>query len=301
MKIIYKLLLLILLNIQLVLIADAQIQRMGLPAPDKIELRSSEVSIPMKSFGNRPVVELKINNKGPFKFILDTGAAGTVLTQSLADELKLSVIGEARVGSPVGTSTQPGKFVRLEQLEIGNFSVTGMSAVSIDLSQMLTGTDAPRGILSAALFAGYLLTLDYPQNRIVIRPGAIPAADGKEIFEFDSAQRLPTISISVAGVDIKVHIDSGSPGGITLPKKFSEQLLLKSKLVEAGKSRTVNAESRIWVAKLDGTVKLGRYVFKDPELRFNESTTSVGNIGYELLRKFAITLDKKNNRLRFEG
>src|SRR5262249_50234237 len=69
------------------------------PNPAKIELRTSEVSVPMHWFTKRPVVEVKINDKGPYRFILDTGAQGSVLDQGLADELKLPVVGEARVGS----------------------------------------------------------------------------------------------------------------------------------------------------------------------------------------------------------
>ncbi len=49
--------------------------------PGTIELRSKEVSIPLSWFGRKPVVEVKINGRGPFRFYLDTGAQGSVLAQ----------------------------------------------------------------------------------------------------------------------------------------------------------------------------------------------------------------------------
>ncbi len=42
------------------------------PAPANIEVPQNGVTIPMQDMGGRPVVELKINGKGPYRFILDT-------------------------------------------------------------------------------------------------------------------------------------------------------------------------------------------------------------------------------------
>jgi hypothetical protein len=273
--------------------------RMGLPAPEKIELRSTEVSVPMELFGNRPVVEVSINGKGPYKFILDTGAAGTILAQSLADELKLQSIGEVRVGSPIGGQSQPGKLVKVDRLEMGQARVLGFQCVAMDLQQLLNDPSAPRGILSAALFTGYLLTFDYPQARIIVRAGQLPPANASDVFEYDPAQPLPMIKISVAGTDIEAHVDSGSPRGIVLPGKYAEQLPLATKPVEAGKGRTVDAEFLILKARLNGAVKLGRYTLDSTEIFFSEAAAA-GNIGYDVLRRFALTFDRKNHRIQFE-
>ena len=273
--------------------------RMGLPGPEKVELQSPEVSVPMELFGNRPVVVVSVNGKGPYKFIVDTGAGGTILSQSLADELKLEILGEVRVGSPMGGQSQPGKLVKVDQLEMGQASVLGIQCVAMDLQQLWNEPGSPRGILSAALFAGYLLTLDYPQARIIVKAGELPPANASDVFEYDPAQRLPIIKISVAGTDIEAHVDSGSPRGIVLPKKYAEQLPLATKPVEAGKGRTVDAEFVILKAKLNGVIKLGRYSLDSSDVFFSE-VAPVGEIGYDVLRRFALTFDRKNHRIRFE-
>jgi Retroviral aspartyl protease len=62
-------------------VVQAQI-RVGpqVPAPAGIEVPKDGVTIPMQDMGGRPVVEIKINGKGPYRFILDTGAVTTVVS-----------------------------------------------------------------------------------------------------------------------------------------------------------------------------------------------------------------------------
>ena len=272
--------------------------RMGELPPGKVEMKSPEISLPMELFGGRVIVNVMLSGKGPFRFILDTGAAGSLIGADLTEELKLPVVGEAAVGSPAGGQPLPAKLVKLDQLSIGNLSISDIMAVSLDMSQLFHGKDAPRGVLSPALFSGLLLSLDYPQKRVVIRPGELPAANQTDIFDYNPSQRLPRVKLSMAGLNVDVDIDSGSPGSISLPLIYSEQLPLASKPVEVGRIRTVDADLPIVGAKLNGEVKLGRYVFTNPDLTFADKVP-VGNIGFRFLQQFTITLDRKNHRVRF--
>jgi hypothetical protein len=49
--------------------------------------------------------------------------------------------------------------------------------------------------------------------------------------------------------------------------------------------------------QLKGTAKIGRFTFENPAIRFVQDT-SQGLIGWEILRRFAVTFDSKNHRLR---
>jgi hypothetical protein len=69
-----------------------------------------------------------------------------------------------------------------------------------------------------------------------------------------------------------------------------------SKPVEIRPSRTVDAEFKTTQARLKGTVRLGRYTLENPEVWFIEKSP-VGNIGYEFLKNYALTLDAKNRRI----
>jgi hypothetical protein len=269
------------------------------PKPARIDLRTEEVSLPLQWFRRLPVVEAKVNEQGPFRFFLDTGAQGSVLDQRLAETLKLPVLGEALVGSPGGKGLA-AKHVRLDRLEIGDAVLSGLSAVAFDRSFLDRGKDSPQGVLSASSFPGCLVTLDYPRSRLVIRRGRLPEPDGERVFAYDADRPLPELRLSVAGRAVTVHMDSGSGGGITLPLELAVKLPLAAKPVEVARGRRVDQEVIILGAKLNGQVKLGKFVLENPELRFQDIPNAPGNVGYEFLRRFAVTLDVANHRVQFE-
>lgn len=269
------------------------------PTPVKVELTAPQVSVPLHWARGTPVVDVKINGQGPFRFFLDTGAQGSVLGLDLANELKLPVLGESQVRSPGGKGI-PSKTVRLDRLEIGAAILSKATAQAFDRSFLSRGPESPRGVLSAKSFPGYLLTLYYPKERLLIRPGELPAPDGKTIFAYDPKLPLPELPVNVAGTEITLHMDSGAPSGITLPLELAEKLPLESRPVEVGRGRRVDQEVIILGAKLKGDVKVGRFVLHNPDLRFQNIPGAKGNIGGEFLRKFAVTLDSRNSRIFLE-
>ena len=142
----------------------SQIMHRNPPPPERVELRTTETAVPMELFGGRPVVSVHINGKGPFEFILDTGAGGTVVNQELARELGLPDKGQTLAGRPGASAPVTAMVTRIDKLELGEAQVSGLFAVSLDLSTVLTGSHAPRGVLSAASFPGLLITFDYPRS-----------------------------------------------------------------------------------------------------------------------------------------
>src|ERR1700739_3903465 len=126
------------------------------PAPANIEVPQDGVTVPMQDMGGRPVVEIKINGKGPYRFILDTGAVTTVVNDELSRELSLPPPAGVQVAS-VGGGPAPA-IVVIHDLRIGYARLEGMIAAAMPLGSLLNGEDAPRGILSAGNFPGYLLT-----------------------------------------------------------------------------------------------------------------------------------------------
>jgi Aspartyl protease len=277
----------------------SQIMHRNPPPPERVELRPTKTTVPMELFGGRAVVSVHINGKGPFQFILDTGAGGTVVNQELARELGLPDKGQTLAGRPGASAPVPAMVTRIDQLELGEAQVSGLFAVSLDLSTVLTGSHAPRGVLSAASFPGLLITFDYPEKRVELRTGELPAADGQTIFAWDAGDPVPAVPITLNDLKLKLDLDSGSASGITLPQKYADILRLKSKPMAARKEKTVDGELKVSVATLDGVAKLGQFAINNPQIRFVEGIP-FGNIGYEILRQFAATLDTKNRRIRLE-
>lgn len=270
------------------------------PGPEAIEVPAQGLTLPMQDFGGRPVVELKINGRGPFRFILDTGASINVIDAALNEELQLPVAEGIQAAPRPGQATPT--IVSIREIRAGNAVIRGVIGAVMPLRSML-GADGPRGALSAASFPGYLLTLDYPGKQILVRKGKLAKADSESIFEYPSGDPLPTVPINIAGRKTRVHLDTGSPGGLILPTKFLKELPLASEPKEIGKARGHAGEFSISRAKVDGKIEVGGHQLALTEIEFSDvapgrSTAATGLIGYQVLRNFVVTLDTRNRLIR---
>lgn len=272
------------------------------PVPARIKIPGDGVTFPMQDMGGRPVVDLKINGKGPYRFILDTGAVTTVVSDELSRELSLTPPAGVQVAS-VGGGPAPA-IVSIHDVRIGDAALEDVIAAAMPLGSLLKGENAPRGVLSAACFPGYLLTYDYPAKQILIKKGALASADSKSIFQYTEDQVLPTVPVRIAGHDTQVHLDTGSAFGLTLPVKFLAELPLASQPKEAGTVRTGGGEFPVSIARVNGAIELGKYKLGLDEVRFSDvrpgPDPAVGNIGYGVLRDFVVTLDSKNRRIQLD-
>jgi len=254
--------------------------------------------LPLDFYRNVPVVEVMLNGRGPYRMFLDTGAQGSVLDDSLVKELQLPVVGETSITSPGGQPI-PAKRVQIENIKLGDFTKAGVTAIEMDRSRLGNGPEVPRGVLSAnSLFAGSTITLNYPAKQVWVAAGELPVPDQREIFGYGADERLPVVPLRIAGKEMLVHLDSGAPSAVTLPMARAAELPLEAPPVVIGRGRRVDREVVIYGAKLRGTLQLGRFTFENPELRFDESVTEYGTVGFGILKDFVVTLDNKNRRIR---
>lgn len=272
-------------------------------APVRTTLLTKTVSVSMNSWGGRPVVEARINGKGPFKLLIDTGTSfPAILDDALVRKLELPA---------TGTTRPRGKAKDLDIVEVGTLtigdvefsSIQGIRSTSVGCASM-TG-EGIRGILGLPLFEGCLLTLDFPERRVRFESGDLPRPDGETIeysadLEHDYGV---TVTLSVAGVPVKAHLDTGSPALVTVLNKFQKKLPLKGKPRVVGMARTPQGEAEVRSAVLEGVLKLGKHEWAKPRIDFADLGPMLdydaGNIGSRLLKDFAVTVDQKNHRVRF--
>jgi hypothetical protein len=175
-------------------------------------------------------------------------------------------------------------------------------AAVMPLGRLLKGANAPRGVLSATLFSGYLLAYDYPAKRISIKKGELGGAGSEGTFDYPLGDH-PTVVVRIGGHEARVDLDTGSGDGLTLPTRYLKELSLASPPTEAGKHRLMSGEFPILKAQVNGPIELGQYKLDLSEVTFSDERPGEGppkgNIGYEALRSFEVTLDSKNRRVRF--
>lgn len=273
------------------------------PPPEKSILRSGRVVLPLDSAAPRPTIQAKINGKGPFLFVLDTGAQGFILNADLAKELELPVIGKAAMGDPSDPTAIEVDRIRIESVEIGGVLLSGVVADSWEQPASMKAHLKGRGILGVSMLSQFLVTFDYPGSKIVIENGSLSARNGENVVAWRARDDgLPTLRLTVADATFDAHIDSGAPGTITLPENARGKFSYVDEPVVVGQGRTVNSSFKVWKAKLDGTVRLGTIIIDDPVLHFMSLLDSTGyaNIGSAFLRDFIVTLDHKNGLIRFK-
>jgi len=123
--------------------------------------------IPFQPFYGLMLVEGHVNGQGPFRFLLDSGATSTVLSNELFDSLKIPILSTAVVSCVGGTGRTGTKLAKVEKLKVGELEISNLPVSSFDNTIFAELID---GVLSTADLADFLITLDYPDRRILLAP-----------------------------------------------------------------------------------------------------------------------------------
>lgn len=289
-----------LLGCSLAYLALSQLHSRSLASHTRLDIPVSGLALPMQDFQGRPVVEVTIGGKGPYRFILDTGATASVIGNELNRELLLKAIPGviARTG---GNGPAPA-IVEIPELRLAGAVLEDMIAAVMPLSRVVSGKDAPRGVLSASGFPGYLVTFNYPAKLISITKGALPQANLQDTFEYAESRDLPAVPIRIAGHETWVTLDTGSGSGLTLPTRFLRELPIVSPPKEGAKAKLIGGDFPVSIAQVNGSIEVGKYRLELADVRFSDERggagPATGDIGYDALRNFVVILDSKNRRIR---
>jgi hypothetical protein len=116
------------------------------------------------------VVEVKINGKGPYRLIFDTGAPDSLVNNKLAKES--GVLPKDFKASPFALFGSRGQF-KIKTLEAGDLKAEDLSVLVIDhptvaaISNVLGPID---GIVGFTFFARYKMTIDYQKKEMTFTP-----------------------------------------------------------------------------------------------------------------------------------
>lgn len=180
------------------------------------------------------VAPVMIDGKGPFRFLVDTGADGSLVSRALVHALKLVPVQatDERVEGTTGTQRLP--WAPIERLRIGPIVKRNLR-LPVSASPVLHGL---AGILGMAGFGAVRVVVDFYHNRVIIdrsRPGAL----GNFGFLAIPARRTPggllMIPAHVGDVEVMAVIDTGSEG--TLGNDALRRALLRA---AAAKGRKAN-------------------------------------------------------------
>jgi len=123
------------------------------------------------------VARVRIDGKGPFPFLVDSGAAISVVNAPLAAALHLAVV-QRRSGRLQGAGcTSSSGEDRVARWQVGNVGLPAIDVSTVDLSSS-TASSTVQGLLGSDLWDRFgSLSIDY--DRGVVRLGVVPT--GKSV------------------------------------------------------------------------------------------------------------------------
>jgi hypothetical protein len=163
-----------------------------------------------QDIGKRMTAKVSINGKGPYEFVVDTGANSTVVSIEAAAALGLAGGPPARVHGIA--SAVEAKTAVVQDLAFGNFRATLPSAPLLPAAAM--GAD---GILGIDVLENRQLTMDFVRDTLRIdRPGSIEwSATGINNTDVrvparQRAGQLTLVDARAGGARMTCFIDSGA-------------------------------------------------------------------------------------------
>ena len=159
--------------------------------------------------GPQPLILLpvQVNGRGPFEFILDTGAGTSLLTPAVAQQLNLELAGSKQgqtAGGPVSVS-----LAHVESLRVGEMEVENVDVGIVDLAPIARAVGANiDGDLGYNFLKDFRVTIDYRDCELVL-------ADPKRIETLGRATRTE-VPIRLANaakplILVDVHVNSRGP------------------------------------------------------------------------------------------
>jgi hypothetical protein len=227
------------------------------------------------------VIPVRIDHKGPFDFMVDTGTQVTVVDPSLASELDLKPQGA--VGLVSVANYAKASIAVLETLEAGSHTVDKPFVLVKELEQIRAAAPRIRGVLGENFLAHFDLLIDY-RHKVVCLDATQTLAGfvhGEHIplvapqhpeSELPYMERL-VISARLSGAgprEILLQVDSGSDGPILFPYPKGPEL----KRLERAALRTIGA-NQAFAALAPQDMRIGAHILSNisfvTPVRFGQS------------------------------
>ena len=271
---------------------------------DNLAIGGEDIGARMKN--TRMTVEVKVNGRGPYRFLVDSGADTSVVGLRIARDLQLPLAAPVRLHGMTGSAVVSR--VKVDELQLGSSQVHGLELPA--LKEVDLGGE---GMIGIDALVEQRLMMDFEKRIIKSEDASQPARmlDG-EIVVRARAQRgqLILTQVRAAGLPLEAVIDTGSE--ITIGN-----LALRDKLIKGNKDKFVTVEATgvtgvtipLQLARI-GELRLGSVKFKNVPIAFADAPPftvfGLDNepallLGTDLLETFRrVSLDFRARKVRFQ-
>ncbi len=260
---------------------------------------------------NHLTIEVMLNGRGPYHFVIDTGAERSVIADNVATLLALPKGGAITIDGIANRVT--AQTVQVDSLSFGPFTRTGLTLPILPRSSLFAdgylGLDAINGTRVTFDFKNHALHVEQPKSpAYMIEPGAEMA----RIRAKGSEGRLRVTDCLVDSIAATAFIDTGaevSVGNLALHNALKS----RNKHLVSGATMTLTG---VTGGEMTGDIiPVSRIRLQ--ELNFTDGTLVIANvpdfsiwklvqrpallIGMDYLRQFAaVTIDYRSKEIRFQ-
>ncbi len=176
---------------------------------------------------NRIFVDVMVNEKGPFKFIFDTGGSNA-MTFDLAGKLGLSVT-DAGDGTGAGPDKQHIGQTDVQNFQVGAINLTQQKFLVIDFSKIQKAFNLPAldGIFGYEILTQYLAFIDYDHHELsFFLNGEGFNSAGYASMRFKLQNESPIIKTRINGFKSNTLIDTGDRSALTVTTRLRKHPLV---------------------------------------------------------------------------
>ena len=273
-----------------------------------LDVHKKKVNIPFVLERNLLIIKLKINQKGPFNFILDTGVGLMIITDpKLADSisipnkrtLKIPGLGEGEDSEAYVTSTLDVAIPGLVSYDVAAailkkdvFNLSGYAGMPI------------HGLLGYEFFNNLAVKISFQDSIITVcRP--------KDLKPFRKASKIPmqiedrkayinahVIMPGIAPIKTKLVVDLGAGHPVSIERYIKTYGLPQKFISSANLGIGLNGPINGFISRLDefdlGKFRIKRVLASFPDDGNNQTNLSVmrdGNLGVGILKRFSVIFD----------
>jgi hypothetical protein len=255
---------------------------------------------------SRLSVEVQVNGRGPYKFIVDSGADTSAVGLRIARDLQLPL------GTPVILNAMTARNivdrVKVDQLTVGPTTITNLQLPA--LREVDLGGD---GMIGIDALARQRLMMDFEQKLIKVEDARIPVRYSRDDIVITARRergQLILTHVKAAGLSLDAVIDTGSE--ITIGN-----LALRDKLIRGNRDKFITvpvtgvtgAVMELQLARI-GELQLGPVTLQDVPMAFADvppfkmfglSKEPALLLGTDILETFRrVSLDFRARKVRFQ-
>jgi hypothetical protein len=305
-------------------VGNAQPGPVAAPVFVFVKASQREARMSFSAQRNLLLIEARLNGRGPYNFLLDTGVGTSLLTDPrLADSLRLThgqsyhVAGLGGATSGLRAYEATGVRVSLPGVEAAAMTWLVLSSDVLDLSGYV-GMPV-HGIMGADLFHSFVVCIRPEQRQLILTtPARYKAPGGRRWASLplvlDQGKAYVTAGVQQLGaapgtapLPLRLVLDTGAGHALSLETTADARLRLPAVRLRTDLGRGLGGIISGSLGRVAG-VQLGRYQLEQVLTSFPDSAqvhgrltgterTRHGNLGYEMLKRFVTVIDYPHGRL----